>query len=180
MAIDIRQRVTASAFFERYPETTEPIELIDGEVIALTTPAPKHQRVVRRFARLVEDSAPNGEVFFAPLDVRLDEWNVPQPDVFWVSAANSAIIGDKRIDGAPDLIIEVLSPGTARHDKTVKFLLYEKHGVREYWIADALRQQLEVWVLQAGAYVLQDIYTGEQSFLSPALGRMVSLAGVFV
>ena len=72
--------------------------------------------------------------------------------------------------GPPELAVEVLSPSTSRHDKTVKFLLYEKSGVREYWIVDPDHQQMEVWQLTDGEYELFGIFRTDDTFNSPALG----------
>jgi Uma2 family endonuclease len=101
----------------------------------------------------------------------MDAENVPQPDVLWVVPESQCVPeGTKRLRGAPDLIVEVLSPGTARLDKSTKFLLYERHGVREYWIADPKHRQLEVWTLVNGEYMQQGVYRPDETFVSVVLG----------
>ncbi len=76
---------------------------------------------------------PDGEVFVAPLDVYLDEVNIVQPDVMWIAADSQCVeVEGRHLRGAPKLGLAVLSPSTVRHDKSTKFRLYEKHGVREY------------------------------------------------
>src|SRR5687768_16231992 len=126
-----RTRMTADEFFQ-LPETMQPTELIDGELIASPTPTPKHQLAVGAFFTLIHGLIPDGVVLFAPLSVYLDEENIPEPDVMWVAENSRCVITEKRLEGPPDLIVEVFSPGTAKRDKRDKFKLYEKHGVREY------------------------------------------------
>src|SRR5690606_30869019 len=77
-----------------------------------------------------------GQVFNAPLDVRLDEYNVVQPDLIYISEKNKQIITEKNIQGAPDLMMEILSPSSFHHDQERKKALYERFGVLEYWIID--------------------------------------------
>lgn len=171
-------RMTAAEFLA-LPETTQPTELLDGELLMSPSPVPKHQRINRRFCRLLEDIIPNGEVFIAPLDVYLDEANIPQPDVIWVAQESRCQITEKRLEGPPDLIIEVVSPGSAIVDRREKFALYERHGVAEYWIAEPQAQFVEVCTLRGGRYERLGIFGANERFDSPALGRTVELSGVF-
>lgn len=168
-----RTQISAAEFFE-LPASDQPVELIDGEVIMSPTPAPKHQRTVARFYTLLNDLIPNGEVFFAPLEIYLDERNVPQPDLMWVAENSRCRIGEKRLEGAPDLTVEVLSPGTALYDKRTKFRLYERHGVREYWLADLVNELLEVWRLENDQFVLIGIYGEGDLLVSPVLGKQLN------
>ncbi|MFN8375217.1 MAG: Uma2 family endonuclease [Anaerolineae bacterium] len=139
-----RIRMTAQEFFE-LPETNTPTELLEGDIIVSPSPVPLHQRIIGLIYTLLTKLIPNGEVFFAPIDVYFDEDNVPQPDVVWVAAESKCIVGEKRLIGPPDLIVEVFSPGTVRTDKKKKFRLYQKYGVREYWMVDPVEQYVEVW-----------------------------------
>jgi Uma2 family endonuclease len=114
------------------------------------------------------------------LDVYLGDDNVVQPDVMWIAPDSPCTIGEKHLDGPPDLVVEVLSPSTAHLDKTGKFHLYERHCVREYWIVDPVHKLMEVWALQAGAYRQQGIYGPDESFPSPVLGgQPVAMQAVF-
>jgi Uma2 family endonuclease len=92
-----------------------------------------------------------GAVAIAPLDVTLADHSVVQPDVIYVSASRLEIVGD-RIEGAPDLLVEVLSPGTSRRDRNEKLKLYAESGVREYWIVDAVERQIEFLVNDSGTF----------------------------
>jgi len=171
-------RMTAAEFFE-LPETNQIIELINGELIVSPPPILDHQRLVFKFGKLIESLMPDGEVFVAPVGVYLDEDNVPEPDVVWVSAHSRCVLTKKRIEGPPDLIVEVLSPGTERQDRKEKFEIYQRFGVREFWMADPEEQFLEVYRLENGVFVRQGVYGPEESFESAVLGKTVDLKGIF-
>lgn len=170
-----KTRMTA-AEFAQLPQTNTPTELIDGEVIVSPSPEPVHQDTVLNTAGVLKQAAKQhgagGKVFVAPLDVYLDEQNTPQPDVMWLAPNSQCVIGEKKLIGAPDLIVEVLSPGSNRMDKREKFRLYERHGVREYWIINPREQLVEVWQSDAGKFVLLDVYSSGESFVSSLLGTI--------
>ncbi len=171
-------RITAHEFLQR-PETTQITELIDGAVIVSPSPVFRHQRIVGNLYMLLRGIVPNGEVAMAPMDVHLDETNVVQPDVLWI-ADNSRAHIDQWVMGAPDLVIEVLSPATAEHDRTAKLTLYEQSGVREYWLIDPDDEQIEVRILGSdGAFVLQGIFTADDPFISPVVGKSIPIDVVF-
>ncbi len=180
MAEFTQEKITA-ADFAQLPETTTPTQLIDGEIIVSPSPKTPHQRAVLRLVMLITRLTDTGEVFIAPMDVHLDDKNVVQPDVFWVRGEGSACIlkNDGYWYGAPDLVIEVISPSSLRMDKVTKFNLYEQHGVAEYWLADLETHLLEVWVRgDDGKYTRQGAYT--DSFESVLLGEVtVDLVGLF-
>jgi len=163
---------TTAAEYHQRPESTEPGQLIHGEIIVTPAPSLEHQRIVRRLTRLIEDRATDGEVFNAPTDVELDDLNVVQPDVLWVSDANTQCmaVNDKYFRGAPDFVAEVLSPGTARYDRKGKFRLYEQHRVREVWIIDAVERLIEVWTLRGTQLTQVGLYDSADSFTSPLFG----------
>ncbi len=93
-----------------------------------------------------------GEIYFAPLDVYLSETDTYQPDIIFISKERLSIIGEKMIEGPPDLVIEVLSPATAYYDLRIKKDAYEKYGVKEYWIIDPLQKAIEVFVNREGGF----------------------------
>jgi Uma2 family endonuclease len=172
-----RIRMTAAEFLQ-LPETTQRMELIHGELVTygdeLMSPAPElnHQRIVVQLVAMLVNLALPGDVFTAPTDVHLDDSTVVQPDVLWVSPDNTSVADDgKRLRGAPDLVIEVLSPGTAQQDKTTKFKLYEQSGVREYWIVDPVYRLVDVWTLTEGVYRQQGVYGVDDGFESGVLGQ---------
>ncbi len=94
-----------------------------------------------------------GEVLPAPMDVVLSDFDVVEPDLLYVSAARGAIVTDKNIQGAPDLVVEILSEGSRKADEVIKRKLYETYGVQEYWIVDPELEQVRVYKLTDGRYV---------------------------
>jgi Uma2 family endonuclease len=182
MADVARTRMTAAEFFE-LPETTQITELIDGELIVSPSPIKPHQDVSGNLYFLLRllHSKIGGTVQYAPMDVHLDDENVTQPDVFWVSDSNEKCkVGeDNYWHGPPDLIVEILSPGTTRQDKVTKFALYERHGVREYWIADPKYKNLEVWSLVDGKYTRLGLFSGNDTFISTVLGQTIEVKIIF-
>jgi Uma2 family endonuclease len=162
------------------PEILQPIELIGGEVIVRPMPTPKHQLVVGDFLFLLDRLIPDGEVFPSPLDVYLDDEHVLQPEILWVAANSRCKIGELRLEGPPDLVVEVFSPGWALHDIKTKFDLYQRFAVREYWMVNAEEQYVEVHRHENGVFVRQGVYSPDEAFVSAALGgKMVALKGIF-
>jgi Uma2 family endonuclease len=101
-----------------------------------------------------------GKIFFAPYDIYLDEENFIQPDIIFVSAAKAHIIQKGCIEGIPDLVVEILSPGTYKIDRGDKFKLYQRLGVPEFWIVDPRSKTIEIHALNEGFYDL--ISLGEE------------------
>jgi len=171
MAQAIRERITA-AEYAQMPETNLPVELIDGEIIEMPSPKTEHQQISGNLYSLIKTLIPGGSVFYSPLDVHLDEYNVVQPDIFWVSGQESLCkLGkDGYWHGAPDLVVEILSEGTGLRDRREKFRLYEKHGSKEYWLVEPGQKYLEVWALADGQFKRLGVFGADDTFESPALG----------
>ncbi|MEZ4668839.1 MAG: Uma2 family endonuclease [Anaerolineae bacterium] len=174
MAEQIKTRMTADEFL-RLPETNLPLQLLDGEVIEMPAPELLHQDCVLNTAILFRQAAQNvgGKAYVAPVDVYFDDLNILQPDVIWLAPDSaSQPIGTQRLSGPPDLVAEVLSPGTAHNDRRSKFRLYEKFGVREYWLIDPRDQLVEVWQYVEGRFVLLDVYAASETFTSSLIGAV--------
>ena len=123
-----------------FPEDGLRHELIDGEHYVTPSPNTHHQRLVGRlhadlYAHLSATQA--GEVFLAPFDVVLSNHDVVEPDLLVILADQAGILTDQNVRGAPAIVVEVLSPGTRHRDETLKRQLYDRVGVREYWLVDA-------------------------------------------
>ena len=126
-----------------------PYQLIGGELIITPTPTPYHQRISRRIEFLLIQYVEGnnlGEVFDSPIDVYFEQTETYQPDVIFISKERLDIIKETRLEGAPDLVIEILSPATAYYDLRKKFKIYEKYRVKEYWIIDPEEKNIEVYV----------------------------------
>jgi Uma2 family endonuclease len=166
-----RIRMTLEEFMA-LPETTQPTELIDGELIVSPAPKDLHQLSVGEVFLFLRTTVPGGTVRVSPSDLHIDGRNVLQPDVFWIAEDNPrCTLGeDGYWHGAPDLVIEVLSPSTLRRDRGVKFKLYEQNGVREYWLVDPESRYVEVFTLADGAFRQQGLYEAGQSFTSAVIG----------
>jgi Uma2 family endonuclease len=181
MATAAQPQTLAREFFA-LAESNLPMELIDGEVIVSPAPKDPHQKASLHLLQVLLSCLPDGEIRYSPADVYLDEMNVVQPDIFWVSESNTIcrLNQDGYWQGAPDLVIEILSPGTARQDKVVKFRLYEQHGVKEYWLVDPAGKRVEVWFLIEKRYEYQGSFGPSESFHSTVLGnKKIDLSAVF-
>lgn len=146
----------------------ERFEIINGNVVMMAGPSIEHQNILgqiyRQFAAFLDDKPCN--VVMAPFDVRLFEKDsdkpenidtVVQPDIFVVCDKNK--IDKHGIKGAPDLVIEILSPSTQGHDCFVKLNLYQQAGVREYWIVDPESKTVKVLTLDdEGIYHISKAY----------------------
>lgn len=140
--------------FEALPDEPRQ-ELIYGRFFVSPSPSLRHQTVIQVLYEELRQCAARsgGFCYFAPLDVHLGNHSAVQPDVFYVSPARREILKDA-IEGAPDLVIEVLSPGSARRDREQKLGLYAESGVREYWIVDAQEFQINFLVNDDGRFVV--------------------------
>jgi Uma2 family endonuclease len=159
------------------------IQLINGEVIISMPPILKHQTIVKKILALLiqVEAAQGGLSFVAPTEVHLDDENIFEPDVLYIAPANLAITqqDEKRIIGAPDLIVEVLSPSTAKYDRQEKYNAYEQRGVREYWIVDPLHETIEVWTLSDERFQRQGAFADDDTFASAVLGERISVEAIF-
>ncbi len=122
-------------------------EIIDGELVVTPSPAPVHQIISRSLFRRLDQhviAGELGEVLYAPIDIRLTPDNVLILEIMFIARDRTHVVGTKAVDAPPDVVVEILSPGTRRRDLTVKRDLYARFGVREYWIADPAAGTVEV------------------------------------
>ena len=171
--------------YEDYLKTPEDkrYELINGELLMTPSPVPNHQRVsgklefiLRKF--ITENNL--GEVFYAPCDVCLDNENVVQPDILFISKDRLGIIGEKNIQGPPNFLIEIISEHSVYRDMVQKKRLYARFGVKEYWIVIPEEKEVEVYILKGEAYQLYKTYTKVDILESPSLkGLKIGLKEIF-
>lgn len=160
-------------------------ELIDGELFVTPSPFIPHQRLVLRLAQSLANHfdvhSDQGEVFAAPLDVIFTPNDVVEPDLFVVLGNQQEILTDKWVRGAPAIVIEVLSKGTRKRDETLKRSLFEREGVREYWLVDRKRSQIAVYRRGAdGSFPLAATLDTNETLTTTLLpGWSLSLARLF-
>ena len=132
--------------YEALPEGA-PYQLIEGKLIMSPAPTSWHQIIIGRLHIALQPFVEKhqlGITLLSPVDVYLTETNAFQPDLIYISKDRLSILGD-RVEGAPDLVIEILSPSNAYYDLKQKKTVYESAGVREYWIVDPMEQSAEIY-----------------------------------
>lgn len=168
------------------PDDGNRYEIIDGELFVNPAPVPQHQRIVANlmFAFLLHFRANrNGEVLTSPLDIVLGSDTVVQPDLNVFIGDRRQIIGKKNVQGAPDLVVEILSPSTRRLDEVKKRRAYETSGVTEYWIVDPEAESVRIYRRTAATFNLATELSTEEGgeITTPLLtGFTLDVAAVFV
>ena len=171
--------------YQDYAKTPEDgrYELIDGELIMSASPNLPHLRNQTKLGfKMVQFVELNdlGEVFYSDADIVLSDTDVLKPDLSFVSKERAHILTYANIQGAPDLVVEILSPSTARRDWGVKRELYAKHGVKEYWIADPANKIVWVMLLKDGVLEIQQTcHPGDTIASSVLAGFTVEVNDIF-
>ena len=145
------------------PEDGSRYEVVNGVLYMSPSPNVWHQSIVGEIFAYLRDYVRGsrlGRVFMGPLDVELSYGHVVQPDVFVVLNKHFDRITKLRIIGAPDLVVEIASPSTARHDLHAKLDAYASAGVPEYWVVNPDAQTVELLVLESGAYSSLGVFSG--------------------
>jgi Uma2 family endonuclease len=166
---------TALEVYQMLPEGTR-CELIDNILYMSPAPLSEHQKISFQLSGQLYSLLINsgiGEAFAAPIDVYLDQKNAFQPDLVFISSQNIAIIKEDGIHGTPDLIIEVLSPGTKNFDLTKKKKVYEKSGVKEYWVVDPSTKNCTGFKLVDKKFI--ELGTQKAKLISPLLKHTFKL-----
>ena len=161
------------------PETNQIVELIEGEII-VSPPVDRHQEVFGNVHIVLHNLIPNGTLRLAPTGLYYDEVNFFEPDGFWVSDDNTQciLVEGKYWRGGPDLIFEIISPSSVKHDKETKFEKYEQISVREYWIIDPENDYMEAYELRDNKFVKTGIYGPGDKFVFVVLGKEVHVAEI--
>lgn len=182
MSVQALHRKLTYEDYRRTPDD-ERYELLDGELIMVPAPRVDHQLVIIELASLMHAFVKErglGVVLAAPCDVVLSDTDVVQPDVLFVSRERAHVIVPENVRGAPDLVVEVLSPSTGERDRTVKRALYARHGVREYWQIDPLARTVTVLRSPGADFETADVYRGDRFAKSAVLdGFGVALERLF-
>jgi Uma2 family endonuclease len=145
-------------------------ELINGQIVKRASPNSPHQRASFRLSvefGIFNKKKKAGEFFAAPFDVYLDEENAGiQPDLLFVSKERSFIVQENNgIVGTPDLVVEIISKGSADKDRAIKRDVYERFAVKEYWIVDPIYKSVEVYRMDNNRYVLFS-YAEDKGFIT--------------
>ncbi|MBC7893593.1 MAG: Uma2 family endonuclease [Sphingobacteriaceae bacterium] len=158
-------------------------ELLDGELVQKSAPSPNHQRVLRELFLLVHAHVQEkkaGEVFFAPVDVFLNEYNAPQPDLVFVSKARESLITNDGIMGAPDLVVEIISSSSLRRGRFDKMRIFKRFALPEVWLIDPANRSVEVYTLVETEYDLFAFAAETGEVTSKALPELkVNVMGLF-
>ncbi|MBA3944325.1 MAG: Uma2 family endonuclease [Herpetosiphonaceae bacterium] len=139
-------------------------EVIEGVLYMAPAPGSAHQsanNLLQTYLTIHVQFTGLGRVFGPPFDVELAPGTVVQPDVTVVLAPNLGVVTPRGIVGAPDLVVEIASPGTATHDRSTKLHAYSGAGIREYWIADPHAYTVELLVLEHGSYRAAGVFQGK-------------------
>lgn len=149
-------------------------EINNGKLINMS-PSPNlyHQTIVSRLFSLMDEFVYKndlGQVFASPCDVILSNIDIYQPDLIYILKENLSILSNKKaIKGAPDLVVEVLSPSNKEYDRVEKFKVYESFKIKEYWIIDPDTSSIEIYSLEEDKYILCGIYADSTNIKSPLL-----------
>lgn len=155
-----------------FPDDDLRHEIIEGEHYVTPSPATRHQRISGRLFHLIQsylDTHPIGEVFDAPFDVLLSDINIVVPDLVYISNQRSHFITPKNLQGAPDLVIEILSPTTRPRDERLKRDVYERAGVEEYWLVDPERDLVDIYRRRGAVFQEPLRYEKAQVLTTPLL-----------
>ena len=137
------------ADFQLFPDDGRRHEIIDGRHYVIPSPSTRHWRLVARvhtaFLDHLREHPDSGAVFLAPFDVVFTPFDIVKPDLLFVTADQRDIATDAHVRGAPAIVIEVVSQSTRRVDETIKYALFERSGVREYWLVDPALDVVKVY-----------------------------------
>jgi Uma2 family endonuclease len=161
----VKARLTY-ADYVALPDDGQRHEILAGKIAVTPAPGRRHQEVVGELFAVLHGHAKArrlGQVFVSPFDVILDDTSIVQPDIVYVVSGRLGIVVERGVEGAPSLVVEVISPSTRQRDRSAKLDLYARHGVAHCWVVDPEARSIEAYVLQSGAYVLQARASGHDS-----------------
>ena len=149
--------------YDGLPDDGNRYEVADGTLELMGSPTPTHQSVLTEIL-FVLNSGCRSEylIYVAPIDVILSDTEVRQPDLVIIHRSRTSIIGKTAITGAPDLVVEIISPWSRKRDKVQKLRTYAKYSIPEYWIIDSSNWTLEQYVLADTSYELVEVYAEDE------------------
>ena len=183
--VDTRKLTVAEFHAMDFDDTdTHLYELLDGELVKKKAPSPKHQLILAELYDQIKAFSKQhqlGQVLFAPVDVFLDEFTAPQPDLVFLDKSKTNLITNDGVMGTPSLLVEIISPSSVYRDRVTKKDLYERFGVQEYWIIDPADEFIEIYALTDGRYQLLSAASVEEGQLVSNVleGIILDMAGLF-
>jgi Uma2 family endonuclease len=183
--VDIPDRLKVFTYedYLNLPDNGKRYEIINGELYMAPAPTLDHQDTIGEFYLTIGNflkTNPIGKIYLAPTDIIFSDIDVMQPDLIFVSKEKFDILTRENIQGAPDLVIEVLSPGTEKRDRTIKLKAYSKFGVSEYWMASDEKATVEVWRRRGKKLEFHAVLGRAQTLATPLLpGLEISLEKIF-
>ncbi len=184
MSLIAAKKISVKEFSEMDLDENFYYELINGNIVKKQAPKPSHQSASMELGTLLNvfiKEKQLGKLFASPIDVFFDDYNNTQPDLLFIKKERSFIVTNNGIEGAPDLIIEILSPSTQSIDKREKFKLYQQFGVQEYWIVDPNNKSIDVFSLENNRYENLFVATDNEIIQSQVLeGFSLDVSQIFV
>jgi Uma2 family endonuclease len=167
----IKERQVNYDQYAAMPDDGKRYEIFEGDMVMMSPgPSTSHQAVSGELEFILKQSCKTDYVIFdAPLDVILSQTTVLQPDILMIHRSRLHIVTKRGIEGPPDLVAEIVSPGSRKRDKVDKMSLYAKYGVPEYWIIDTDSKHLEQYRLQEDRYELYNLFEGDELVTSDKL-----------
>jgi len=169
--------------YQEMPEGPPYFQVIEGELVMTPSPNLFHQDISGNIFTILRGylvKHPIWSSHIAPLDVYLSDVNVYQPDVIFVSSARRSLLTDHGIEGAPDLVVEILSPGTARYDKGSKRKIYARTGVKELWLIDPDLKSIQLYEMNRNPETPAATHGANSKFTSPLFPRLtLKAAAIF-
>ena len=182
MKVLSEERKYTARDFERLPEGPPYYQLVKGELIMSPSPALEHQRTSKRLFHMLYtliEIPKKGEVFYSPVDVYLDEENVFQQDIVVILEGSRTKMTKRDVKGSPDVVVEILSPSTGYYYLTIKKEVYERSGVKEYWVLDSQRRTFEIYKNTQEGFKLSSQAREKGKLLSEILKLEIDLKEIF-
>lgn len=177
-----KKKLTYDDYAALTPPDSGNYELHNGKIVFMASPTPRHQDIVTELSarmRIFASTQKLGKVYTAPLDTVFASFDTFQPDILFIAKARLNIIGDKKVEGAPDLVVEVLSEGNKPMEMSYKKYIYESHLVQEYWLVNLKKNTVTVYQNMEGELMPVGIFSGNDQVNSQVLpGFQISVAEI--
>jgi len=182
-SVNVGQEVWTYEDYRELPNDQKIYQVIGGKLLMVPAPSTRHQNVSRNLEFIIWSFVKDhdlGVVYYAPIDMVFSSVDIVQPDIVLITRNRLAIVKVKGIFGAPDWVIEIVSPSTSKIDIKLKKDLYERFGVREYWIVYPEDERVEVYLLEGGNYKLRGAFLKHDILQVSTIERLkVNLEEVF-